>query len=101
MSDQPIACDLTALTADERDRRRTLAAKVHTAIIGRRELADGYALKIESNKVSIADIDEWTKLEGKCCPFLHFEVAEEGGSLWLSMTGDSGVKEFLKAEMGG
>ncbi len=101
MSDKPIACDLTALSAEERERRRTLASKVHRAVIGRRELENGYALKIASEKVSHAEIDEWTKLEGKCCPFLDFEIANEAGSLWLRMTGGPGVKGFLKAEMSG
>ena len=101
MSGKPIACDLTALNADERERRSVIASKVHSAVVGRRELTNGYALRIASDKVSLDEIDEWTKLEGKCCPFLDFAVASEDGALWLNITGGAGVKEFLKAEMSG
>ena len=100
MSDKPIACDLTALNAEERERRCALASKVHRAVVGRRELENGYALKIATDKVSHAEIDEWAKLEGKCCPFLHLDVARDGESIWLNMTGSSGVKEFVKGEIG-
>jgi hypothetical protein len=98
---QPIlACDLTALDAHERERRSALANKVHAAAIGRRELPNGYALKLDRQKVSESDIEAWTALEGKCCPFLNFAIVPIDGVLWLRLTGGAGVKEFLKGEIG-
>jgi hypothetical protein len=97
---RPIACDLTALDDHEREHRSALAKKVHAAVVGRRELPNGYALKLDRQKVSQPDIEAWTALEGKCCPFLNFAILPIDGVLWLHLTGGPGVKEFLKAEMG-
>ena len=99
-SDAAIACDLTALSTVERGRRRLLAMKIHAAATGRRELADGYALRIARDKVSVRELEDWISLEGRCCPFLRFEPAQDGDELWLHLTGRAGVKEFLKSEMG-
>ena len=44
---------------------------------------------------------EWIGLERQCCPFLSFELrwpSGEGGPS-LRLSGPTGVKEFLKAEM--
>lgn len=98
--ERPIACDLTALDAHEREHRSALAKKVHAAIVGRRELPNGYALKLDRQKVSRSDIEAWTALESKCCPFLNFAILRLDGVLWLHLTGGAGVKEFLKYEMG-
>ncbi len=95
-----IACDRSALDAHERDHRSALAKKVRRAVVGRRELKNGYALKLDRQKLSQSDIEAWTTLEGKCCPFLNFAIVPIDGVLWLHLTGGAGVKEFLKAEMG-
>ena len=41
-------------------------------------------------------------LERLCCPFVRFrlEMEEDGGPLYLSLTGRDGVKEFLRGELG-
>jgi hypothetical protein len=96
----PIACDLTALDAHEREHRTALAKRVYAAIVGRRELPNGYALKLDRQKLSQSDVEAWTALEGKCCPFLNFAILPIDGVLWLHLTGGAGVKEFLKADMG-
>jgi hypothetical protein len=43
---------------------------------------------------------EFISLERLCCPFFNFvlEVEPESGPLWLKMTGQDGVKQFLQAE---
>ena len=98
-ADMPIACDLSALDASERARRSALAAKLHTAVAGRRELADGYALKIAEDQITRSELGDWMNLEGKCCPFLSLALVTEGSGLWLHLSGGAGVKEFLKSEM--
>jgi hypothetical protein len=95
----PIACDLSALDANERKRRSTLAAKLHSAVRDRRELADGYALRVAEDKISIGELGDWMKLEGKCCPFLSFALVPEGRMFWLHLSGGAGVKNFLKSVM--
>lgn len=98
--DAPIACDLTALSTAQRERRRLLALKIHAAVTGRRELADGYALRIARDKVSVGELGDWISLESRCCPFLRFAPAQDGDEFWLHLTGRAGVKEFLRSEMG-
>jgi len=96
----PIACDLSALDAHEREHRSALAKQVHAAVVGRRELPNGYALKLDRQKVNQPDIEAWMVLEGKCCPFLNFAILPIDDALWLHLTGGTGVKEFLQDEMG-
>ena len=64
--DTPIACDLSALSAAQRERRRKLATKIHSAVGGRRELADGYALRV-AQKASVQELRGWADLESKIC----------------------------------
>jgi len=98
-SGTPIACDLTVLSAGQGERRRVLAREIHSAIDGRRELVDGYALRLAQHRASVEELHERIALEGKCCPFLKFALAADGEELWLHLTGGTDVKEFLKAEM--
>jgi hypothetical protein len=96
----PIACDLKALTAEERERRRMVLGAVARTIIGRRELANGFELSFDATKLDLAALGEWIALERRCCPFLHFRLdIEPAGKTTLALTGGSGVKEFLLSEM--
>jgi hypothetical protein len=91
-------CDLTALHAIGRQRRRELAEAVGRAARKRTELPNGYAL--DAHKITIAAASEWIALEKRCCPFLKFQVRADSLSetLTVELTGADGVKEFLRAE---
>ena len=97
-----IACDLGALTAQERERRRTLVASFARAVIGRGELSNGFEFQVDPAKVELIAISEWIALEHRCCPFLHFriEVGPADTHTVVALTGGEGVKEFLRAELG-
>lgn len=103
MSDRPtmrIACDLNALTPEERDRRQMVLGAIAQTIIGRNELANGFELSFDSATLDLAVLGEWIGLERRCCPFLHFRIdVAPAGKIALALTGSSGVKEFLRAEM--
>ena len=96
-SEAPLACNLEAFTADERLRYNELRRMLASAVIGRRELPDGIALQIATDRIALAHLAEWISMERKCCPFFDFgiDVARESGPVWLSLTGRSGVKDFL------
>ncbi|MGO9451648.1 MAG: hypothetical protein ACLQDV_11500 [Candidatus Binataceae bacterium] len=96
-----IACDLNALTAAERERRRTVMAGVVQTMVGRGELHNGFELRFDPGKVDLATLGEWVALERRCCPFLNFkiEIASSAGGVTLALTGPDGVKDFLRAEM--
>jgi hypothetical protein len=67
-----------------------------------RELPDGFALRLPSESGTVRDVAEYITLEGMCWPFFRFdmEVEQEGGPMWLRLTGREGVKEFTKLELG-
>jgi|SRR5271157_1366971 len=97
-SDPAIACNLGALTAQERLTRAELAARIRSLAAQLVELEDGYALRLASEPEVARHALEWILLESRCCPFLRMEliVEAERGPLWVRLGGAVGVKEFLK-----
>ena len=97
----PIACDLTALDAGQRERKRALEERLRADVREIREIEGGYAFKHSSEPEVLLALAEFVALERLCCPFFDFaiEVGREGGPLWLRMTGSEGTKEVLRAEI--
>ena len=101
MSDtQPaIACDLGALSGEERARRATVAPRVSARFREVQETADGGAGCLDPDPAMVQDAFDWLLLERRCCPFLRLELCFEpsGGPVWFRFGGGPGVKEFLAA----
>ena len=93
-------CNLNAMTKDERVQHATLAAELFAAVQERKELSNGYALRLSVERW--LDAARWADLERKCCPFFAFELELEshGGPLWLRIRGAEGVKAFIREELG-
>ena len=93
----PIACNLDTISRRDRPRYDTLRAMLASAALGKRELPDGIAIHISTERMPLAQLAEWISFERKCCPFLDFtiDVGAESGPVWISLTGRPGVKEFL------
>jgi hypothetical protein len=87
MSDiQPaLACNLDALTGDERARRSTLASRVSARFREVHEISDGYAACLDSDLAIVRDALEWLLLERRCCPFLRLDLCFEpsDGPVWF------------------
>jgi hypothetical protein len=97
---QPVlACDLGALSSEERTRRSTVAARVSARFREVRETSDGYAARLDADAQLVQDALDWILLERRCCPFLRLELGFEPcpGPVWLRFGGGPGVKEFLAA----
>ena len=79
MSDrQPaLACNLEALSGDERARRSTLASLVTARFREVQEVSDGYAGCLDPDPASVQDALDWLLLERRCCPFLRLELSFE------------------------
>jgi hypothetical protein len=94
-----LACDLTALSDDERTRRSTLAARTVARFREVQEVVDGYAARLDPDVATVQDALDWLLLERRCCPFLRLELSFEPsrGPVWLRLGGGPGVKEFLAA----
>jgi len=50
--------------------------------------------------VTLAELAQWVVAESKCCPFFDFHIdLENGGKLvCLRLTGEEGIKAFIRAE---
>jgi hypothetical protein len=97
-----LVCDLNALTREQRQRYQTVAALLRASVEEVREIEAGYALRHPAEEPVLLLLAEFVGLERRCCPFLDFnvEVESEVGPVWLSITGEEGVKRFLRAELG-
>lgn len=93
----PIACNLKALTADQRVQLDHIGKHVIAAVTDTRELKDGYAFRMDPAKASLPDVAQWLDLWRRCCPFYEFEIDLHAAdaSLWLSVKGRPGVKEYF------
>jgi len=98
----PIACDLSALSPDQRARLREVRFELRSMVREVRDLPDGYAFLLSAPEGSLVRVAEFIDLERRCCPFFRFEleVPEEGGAAWLRLTSRAGVKQFIAAELG-
>jgi hypothetical protein len=95
----PLACDLTAIPAEQRPAHELLARQLFfEAIPERQELSDGYTFQFRADQYPL--LAAFIANERLCCPFFSFtlEVTPAQGPLWLRLTGGDGVKEFIHAE---
>jgi hypothetical protein len=93
-------CNSKALTLDERAHQKALSEKLMAA---RKEIVEtekGYEFQFSPADISVAELAEWVAMESKCCPFFdfHIDLEREGKLLCLRLTGEEGIKAFIRAE---
>jgi len=93
-------CNIKALNPEERGRHKQLTDKL---IAARREIVEtekGYEFQYSPSNVSLAELASWVAAEGKCCPFFdfHIDLEREGKLLCLRLTGEEGIKPFIRSE---
>ena len=93
-------CNIKALTAEERARHKSLTEKLMTARKETVETEKGYEFQYSPAEVSLAELAEWVAAESKCCPFFdfHIDLEREGKLACLRLTGEEGIKAFIRAE---
>jgi len=99
--ESPFACEMTALTPDQRARHfEVLSPKLRALRKDVRELPDGYEIEFPSDPDSYLLPTEWAAGERACCPFFDIDVrsTRERGPLLLRLTGREGVKKFIEIE---
>jgi hypothetical protein len=95
----PIACDMTAFSPEERKRYDLLRGTLMRAVTASTETSTGFILSV-TDAVTPRDIAEWASLERRCCPFLDLALhLDHSGSTRIEMSGNSGTKEVLRAEI--
>ncbi len=90
------------LTGEEFRKRKALLKKEIFEAVGKIvELNDGYLFKFEEEGGFGSKLMELDAAERACCPFfeikLHFQPYKKG--IDLEISGQEGVKEFLKTEL--
>lgn len=92
----PFACNRLAVTLAQRKRHFELFLLKKSV----RELPNGYEFEFPVDADTVRLVAEWAVGERACCPFFDIEMRREreGGSLWLSLTGRDGVRQFIQAD---
>src|SRR5882672_5061529 len=93
-------CNTKALNPTERAHHKLLTDKLvakRTRIV---ETEKGYEFQYNPATISLAELADWVAAESKCCPFFgfHIDLEDEGKLLCLRLTGEEGVKPFMRAE---
>jgi hypothetical protein len=95
----PLACNIKAISAAERPRYNDLIKRLRIAFQDRSELADGYAYKLDTKKMTLPEVAEWITMERLCCPFLRFQLdVKANGDSQLALRGPDGTKPVLREE---
>lgn len=96
------SCNLSALDQQQRKRHNLLANELFPKHLEVKELPDGYRFRFPKNGSLFTELSEWITLEQLCCPFLTLalESQHDQGPIWLTATGENGVKNFLRTELG-
>ena len=93
-------CNIKALTPEERARHKQLSEKLNAQRKEIIETEKGYEFQYSPADISLAELAEWVGAESKCCPFFdfHIDLEREGKLLCLRLTGEEGIKAFIRAE---
>jgi hypothetical protein len=93
-------CNIKALTPEERARHKQLTDKLLAARKETAEFEKGYEFQFSPKDVSLAELAEWAVAESKCCAFFdfHLDLKNEGNLLCLRLTGEEGIKAFIRSE---
>jgi len=96
------ACDMFALTPDERTHHAAASEALFADVQEIRESANGYTFRLPQESATLPRVADFITYERLCCPFFAFnvEVEPQGGPIWVGLSGDEGVKGFIIAEPG-
>lgn len=95
---EPYSCNMGALTEQELADYQVLAMTLRSSVQEIKELKNGFAFKLPAD--AVVSTSQWIAYERKCCPFFDFEleVAKDSGPVWLRISGDKGIKDFIRTE---
>lgn len=93
-------CNTKALTPEERTHHKQLTDKLLAVRKETVEMPKGYEFQFSPQNVTLAELADWVAAESKCCPFFdfHIDLEKEGKLICLRLTGEEGIKGFLRSE---
>src|SRR2546428_12397824 len=77
MEESPFACDMNALSAEQRQRHVELLGRLNAAQEEVRESPDGYSIRFEAEPQLFQELAEFVIYERLCCPFFDLELVLE------------------------
>ena len=95
----PIACNLGALSTEQRQREQQLLSDFIQARPAAEPTSQGYRFEVPGDPATLARLGELLALERVCCPFLSFDLAvpSGGGPVTLDVYGDdSASRDFIR-----
>lgn len=97
-AEEQYTCNMAALTEEELAQYQELANTLHSLVQESKELKNGFAFRLPPE--ALVTTSQWVSFERECCPFFDFEleIAKNSGPIWLRITGDRGVKDFIRTE---
>jgi hypothetical protein len=95
-------CNIKALTPEERAHHKELSEKLMAARKETVETEKGYEFQFSPQNVTLAELADWVVAESKCCSFFdfHIDLENEGKLICLRLTGEEGIKQFIRTEFG-
>lgn len=101
MRSLPVACDSSAFGSSAAfDHHMAEARRLLSLAAERRELSDGWALRLPGDDATVLAAANWILAERRCCPFLTFALeCNPERDTWLRITGPEGTKDVLRAEL--
>ena len=93
-------CNLKALTPEERTHLKQLGDKLKASRTKIVEMGNGYEFQFSPKNVTLAELTDWVRMESRCCSFFdfHIDLENEGTLLCLRLTGEDGIKQFIRNE---
>lgn len=93
--EQPLACSLDRQERGERGRH--LRVLSDAALVGRSRDASGLELRFTDADGVRESLEELIELEGRCCPFLDFDLAARESELVLRIGGPANASAVIDA----
>lgn len=94
-----IACDPHALSSAEQEYWvKEIVPKLYSQVQEIQELPNGWLWRLPNTAEVLTLVAQDLNMERLCCPFVRYtlEIEPHHGHFWLRMTGEEGVKEFLR-----
>jgi hypothetical protein len=97
----PFACNMNALSSEERARLPKIFDRLTAEHPVVTELPNGYELSFARSNGLFPLATEWASDEIRCCPFFDFSltVVRHGGPMVVRITGPDGVKSFISEDL--
>ena len=94
-----LTCKLT--TPELRGRKAIVIASLKKKLMEKKELENGFGYRFNGSDKMIDELTIFIKTERQCCDFFVFNLSINGdkSEAWLEITGQKGVKDFIKSEL--